>query len=247
MHFIYRIRSVIGSVLFVITTLILSIAMIIVGYLRIKTVQDWIARIWGNLFCLYYGIRYTLEGTENFPKGRGFLVLFNHLSHADIPLLFGSIPISFRFGAKIELFKIPFFGPAMRACGVLPIARGDRKKVFQVYKEAEAKFKKGYSYGLAPEGTRQEKAEIGPFKKGPFIFAANAKAPLVPVVIKGTHQIMKKHSLMVNGNAFRSHVKLKVLPPTYTDDWPDVVENKDFLEEQIAVIRSQFIRAYNEM
>src|SRR5690606_17085370 len=103
-----------------------------------------------------------------------------------------------RFGAKIELFKIPFFGRAMRAVGTLPIARENRAGVFKIYKEAERQFSRDVIFVLAPEGTRQKEPRIGRFKKGPFIFAINARVPIIPAVLRGAHEVLPKKSLLVN-------------------------------------------------
>ena len=111
-----------------------------------------------------------------------------------------------------------------------------------MYKEAESRFSKGESFALAPEGTRQSEPQIGPFKKGPFIFAHNANAPLVPVVLKGCHDILEKHSLMINADKFRRVVKVKILEPID----PRFLD-MDNLGDSVAQIRTRFVKAYSEL
>src|SRR5262249_3071730 len=145
-------------------------------------------QMWAKPLLWVSGVKLEIRGRENVAQGgKGFLILFNHSSNYDIPVLF-CFPRSFRFGAKVELFKIPFFGRAMKMCGVLPIDRGNREKVMQVYENAISRVEKGECFALAPEGTRQNQPRIGSFKRGPFEFALNAKMDVVPVVIAGTYE-----------------------------------------------------------
>src|SRR5205823_2559565 len=141
---------------------------------------------------------------------------FNHQSHVDIPSIHSTIRRRLRFGAKIELFKIPIFGAAIRAAGVLPIARANRDEVYRVYRQAAAKLAAGWSFILAPEGTRQREPRIGPFKRGPFVFAIDAQVPLVPIVLKGTFDVLPKSSRLVNVGAWSRTVTLHALPPVET-------------------------------
>ena len=166
------------------------------------------------------GIAVEVRGAEWVPlEGQGFLLLFNHSSLIDIPVLYGYFPRSFRFGAKIELFKIPFFGWAMKACGVLPIDRASRSKVMKVYDEAIARIENGECFALAPEGTRQDTDTLGKFKRGPFEFAINAKMKIIPVVLGGALQVLPKHSLLINPGRWRRKIILQITPPVLATDY----------------------------
>ena len=194
----------------------------------------------GLLWCT--GVKVKTELEENVPKQGGFLYLFTHSSHFDIPALFTHSPRDFRFGAKAELFDIPFFGRAMVLTGTLPIARGEREKVIEVYRQAEERVKKGEAFALAPEGGRRKTKEIAPFKSGPFIFAINCKMPLVPVVITGAEQVMKKGSYLINYGQWHSQVKLRFLPPVQTDGLKP--EDAKVLKE---TVREDVVAHYNKM
>ncbi|MCJ8277389.1 MAG: 1-acyl-sn-glycerol-3-phosphate acyltransferase, partial [Bdellovibrionales bacterium] len=197
-------------------TLMCSFVVLLFLLLRMpRKVLDWIiARMWCYFMLLVSGIKVEMTGGENVPQDKGFLFLFTHSSHFDIPVMFAYSPKGFRFGAKAELLKIPFFGQAARLAGTLPITRHDRAKVFEVYKEAETRVANGEAFALAPEGTRRktEEKEIKPFKSGPFIFAFNAKMPIVPVVMCGVDQVMQKGSILVNKDQWVKKVGLRFLP-----------------------------------
>lgn len=211
-----RARSVFGIAFLIPYTFVCSIGVIFVSFLGLHDLASTLTRGWAGVVLWMFGIRVDIRGEENLPETGGGIVLFNHQSLFDIPVLMVSSEKNIRFGAKIELFKIPFFGAAMRACGTLPIARENRSEVMRIYKDAEVKFRDNWIFILAPEGTRQKEPMIGRFKKGPFIFAINAQVPLIPVVIKGAHPVLPKKSLAVNVGRMTSVITAEFLPPVST-------------------------------
>lgn len=241
MRVFYFLLSALGAAVFLIGTLLLSILALMVGWTGYQPVQSCIVRAFGRMGLICFRIRVRTHGSLKDPGGGG-IYIFNHQSHLDILAMAAHLPPTFRFGAKIELFKIPFFGPAMRSFGVLPIARHNRAEVFKVYEEAGARLRKGALFALAPEGTRQKEAEIGPFKKGPFIFAIQCQAPLIPVVLKGLHGALSRNELLPNTREFIKTVDLKVLPPISTAG--ESLENLDTL---VAKTRQIFIEEYQAL
>lgn len=211
-------RGLLVTIYFYLHTLVCASAVILLALDRrgVK-VADWvILHLWAKPIVALAGIRLETRGLENWPRGQGFLILFNHASWMDIVFLSCGIPRVPRFGAKIELFSIPFFGRAMRNVGTLPIERQNRTKVLQVYKEAEKRAKAGEVFGLAPEGTRQTTLELGKFKQGPFLFAMGAQIQIVPIVIAGARETMPKGSGLINPWHRHLRVILEILPPIAT-------------------------------
>ncbi len=201
-----------------------------------------IGPIWCGLMVRLGGIVPVVEGIENVPKDRGFLYLFTHSSHMDIPVLFSQSPKSFRFGSKASLFKIPIFGYAIKLSGTLPITREDRKKVMKVYEEAEARVAKGEAFALAPEGGRRVGDEIKDFKSGPFIFAINAKMPLVPVVLCGVDRALPKGTILLNKDRWKRKIGIRFLPAIETAGVP--LEDMKKLKIEV---REKMISAFEEM
>lgn len=221
-------RSVLGVLIFPIHTMLCSIALIIVNLtMKNRPLEDQIVIFWTANACRLFGVKVKVHGLENRPQG-GFIYVFNHTSFFDIFAMNGFLG-SFRFGAKIELFKIPIFGPAMRRAGILPIARDRREEVFKVYRETEAKIKSGQRFALAPEGTRSVREDLGPFKSGPFILAINAKSPIVPVVVKGAAAILPKGHVFPNWGKWSQVIDLYVLPAVDTTTY--TVETRPQLQE----------------
>lgn len=203
-------------------------------------VRDFVYRldgvIWARFLLWVTGIKMEVRGIENLPKDdRGFLFLFNHTSYIDIIAMLGGLPKIPQFGAKIELFKIPFFGTAMRALGTLPIARNNRNEVLRLYKEAKQRVDQGEVFALAPEGTRQTGGMLGRFKKGPFIFAIQAEMSVVPVLIVGAEQIQPKGSYLMNvGSKWTRQLILQILPRVHGSDFSS--ETIDDFQKEVRLI-----------
>jgi 1-acyl-sn-glycerol-3-phosphate acyltransferase len=180
-----------------------------------RDLETKVIHLWGAGLCWLAGVKLHIKGLERIPDG-GVLYIFNHQSHMDIPIVHSAIRRDFRFGAKTELFKIPIFAWAMRRSGALEIPRGQRQQAVRVLDDAERRIKGGESFILAPEGTRQENTELGPFRSGPFVVAIKAQAPLIPVVIRGAQRILPKGSILLNWRSFYNHVDVEILDPVLT-------------------------------
>jgi 1-acyl-sn-glycerol-3-phosphate acyltransferase len=152
MKLICTFRSFIGVILFIVTTGILAALGIILNVLfNRRKFDNWIISTWSRLACFYFNVDVKVFGEENNIRGQGAVLLFNHSSFMDI-FAMGGYLYNIRWGAKIELFKIPVFGYCMRRFGILPIARDNREEVFRVYEEAKVRFARGEKFGLSPEG-----------------------------------------------------------------------------------------------
>lgn len=207
-------RAVAGAPLVLWMTAATSAAVVATSGLG-PPVVDRLVRLWARSTVRLFGVEVEASGLENQPSAPA-IYLFNHQSHMDVPAIYSVIQRTLRAGAKIELFRIPVFGRAMRAAGVLPIARRNASAVVSVYHAAAERFAEGYSYLLAPEGTRQDEPRIGAFKKGPFRFAIDSQVEVVPIVIKGTYRVLPKGTLAINAGRWRRTVRLQILPPIPT-------------------------------
>lgn len=208
-------RSALASVFFVLFTVLWSsLALLEALCMKHRRLEAWIMSAWGRVGLWIFGVKLEVKGTENIPKG-GCLFLFNHTSFFDIFAMVAAYE-DFRFGAKIELFKIPLFGAAMKHFGILPIARSRREEVFRVYQEAQERAKRGEKFALSPEGKRNVSETLLPFKSGPFVFAINSQIPLVPVVIKGAWAVMEKGWILPNWNRWSRTISIFYLPAIET-------------------------------
>ena len=152
----------------------------------------WFIRTWARLLLRTCGVRTRVSGRENIPPDGSFLIMSTHNSHFDIPILMKEVPQQFRIVAKQSLFKIPVFGWIMSVAGYVKVDRENRQQAFASLDRAAEGVKSGIPLLIFPEGTRSEDGSLGSFKKGGFVLAAKAGAPIIPVVIDGTHHVLPK-------------------------------------------------------
>lgn len=224
------VRSLIMALLFPLFTVICSILGILeVLFFNNRKMEDRLVWFWTGGALKMFGISVIEKGRENIPDS-SCLFLFNHTSFFDIFVLNHQVP-HVRFGAKIELFKIPFFGRAMKHFGILPIRRANKEDVFKVYDEAIERTVKGEQFALAPEGGRNKEEKLLPFKSGPFVFAINSKIPVVPVVIKNASHVMPKGSYIPNARKWSDQITIEFLPPISVTDY--TFETRNDLQKKV--------------
>ncbi|MGA8221349.1 MAG: lysophospholipid acyltransferase family protein [Candidatus Acidiferrales bacterium] len=137
------------------------------------------------------GIRVRVEGLENIPPG-ACVFTANHVSNVD-PLAFvPSIPRRISIIGKENIFRIPILSKAMRLAKFIPVDRTDREAAAESVELAVQCLKEGLSFAIYPEGTRSRDGRLLPFKKGAFVIAIQAGAPVVPVSIVGAQLLMRK-------------------------------------------------------
>tara|TARA_B100000749_G_scaffold280707_1_gene278196 strand:- start:129248 stop:130069 length:822 start_codon:yes stop_codon:yes gene_type:complete len=236
-------RSIIVLLFIPIWTLFTALTIIILGFIPGGAqFGDFCASVWGTVLVKISGLEVEVRGRENLPQSGG-LVLFNHTSNFDIFLMMCFLAErKLKFGAKAELFKVPFLARAMATVGALPIERKDREKVLALYKVAESRMQNGETFALAPEGTRQKDFNLGSFRNGPFLFAVGAQGPIIPLVIAGALPIMPPGAPKVNWGVWKRKVIMEILP---------VVETKNLSEESVKQVRdqvrSQMLGKYDEL
>jgi len=148
------------------------------------------------------GVTPRAEGLENIPRGVCLFVA-NHVSNVDPPAIFGRIPGRVAFLAKRELFRIPFFGTAMRLGRFIPVNRGDPAAARASVRLARKYMKEGISYLIFAEGTRSRDGRLGEFKRGSFLLAIDSGAPVVPVTILGTRKILPRGAFLIRPGVAR--------------------------------------------
>ncbi len=225
-------------ILITLLSLILGICALLAACVdRSGNTSHLISRLWARWLCQFSGSPVEIIGIENILRDRAQILVANHQSFFDIFALSGYLPVQMRWVAKASLFKIPFVGWAMKAAGYISVDRSDKKKAYQSFVATVKKVKQGYSVVIFPEGTRSEDGTIGPFKKGSHLLAARAKAPMVPVTLIGTGNIIKKNSFVITPGPIR----IVISPPVYTGS-PSAKDGESLLKE----IRETICTTYAE-
>jgi 1-acyl-sn-glycerol-3-phosphate acyltransferase len=151
------------------------------------------------------------------PRAREtFVVMSNHRSVYDIPVLFQAFPRTLRMVTKTELFKIPVWGPAMRAAGFIEIDRKNRARAIASLAVARARLESGVNVWIAPEGTRSRDGTLREFKKGGFLLALETGLRILPVGLRGTEEILQSGSFDVRkGTRVEVHFGTPIDPRDY--------------------------------
>jgi 1-acyl-sn-glycerol-3-phosphate acyltransferase len=181
--------------LIVITTVICSTISIILTPLNLwKGIGTyWAYKLLGKSLLLICGVKLNVEIKGVIDKDKEYIIVSNHLSYLDIPVLMVSVPKNIRFIYKKSLTKIPIFGWSLYFGGLVPIDRKNARSAIESLKKAVTRFKKSISIVIFPEGTRSKTGETAEFKKGIFMLAELAKVDIISIV--GTNLILQKDSL----------------------------------------------------
>lgn len=149
------------------------------------------AGVLGVRFCLWLaGVKCVVEGRENLRPGAPCIYVCNHVSNADPPAVIAVLPRVVPM-AKREIWRVPVFGTAISLAKFIPVERGTERAALAVEIGVE-RLKAGYSVLAFPEGTRSPTGEMLPFRHGIFLMAIRAGAPVVPITILGSREIMQK-------------------------------------------------------
>lgn len=171
------------------------------------------------------GIRYRVSGLERVPSNRAVVFCANHESNVDPPVLFLALHKRLHVLFKKELTKLPILGTVMVAGGFVPVERDKREASMASIDRAADSIRAGNSFLIFPEGTRSRTSELLPFKKGGFIMAIKAQAPIVPVAVSGGRAAMQKGSWFVRPVMVTVKIGDPVETSGYTlDDRDDLIE-----------------------
>ena len=143
------------------------------------------------------GIRYRVDGRQHVPCDRSAVYCSNHQSNVDPPVLFEAVHPRLHILYKAELESIPILARAFRYGGFIPIDRRNKEAAMRSIERGAASIRAGNSFLIFPEGTRSRTADLLPFKKGGFIMAIQAQAPIVPIAVQGGRASMRKGSWII--------------------------------------------------
>lgn len=156
-----------------------------------------IAQTWARRLIKLSGSRVTTHFEAPLPEAP-FLIVANHQGNFDIPLIMGHVSSRVGFLSKVENGRLPLVGAWMRLIHCVFIERGNPREAVKAIQEGVDTLKAGHSLVLFPEGTRSRTGELQPFKSGSLRLAAKGGVPVVPVVINGSVNMMKKGSLIIH-------------------------------------------------
>ncbi len=149
--------------------------------------------LWGRSLLALSGVRVEIYGRERLPKSQPVILMANHQSYVDVPVLF-LIHYPFKWMADAGLFRIPVFGWSMGMAGYIPVWRGQARSGMKALERARRWLAKGISVFIFPTGTRSHTGVLGRFQTGGFRLAVSTGTPIVPVVVAGTRPFLPRGS-----------------------------------------------------
>lgn len=155
---------------------------------------------------------FTVSGTMPENPRNPYVVVSNHESFVDI-LLISHLPWEMKWLSKIEMFKIPVAGWLMRLSKDIPLERGDRDSAGRAMELCKDALDAKVSVMIFPEGTRSPTGDMREFKDGAFRLAIETQLPILPLVVSGTRNALRKHDWRFG----RADAEVRVLAPVPTE------------------------------
>jgi len=161
-------------------------------------------RKWARSLLWFARTKVEIQGLDKIDINGSYVFVSNHLSYMDTPVVFSSIPLQFRFLAKKGLFQIPFLGWHLKTAGHIAVPREDpRSSLRTLSRAAELIQTHAISLLIFPEGGRTMDGELHEFKDGATYLAIKAQAPLVPLALIGTREILPMGSATIHRGSVR--------------------------------------------
>ncbi len=196
----------------VLTTLICGALAVPVALISPRVANQYVAVPWGRILAWLVPLRVEVEGRQHLDPGQSYVVVANHQSQFDIPVIYGWIGLDLRWVAKAELGRIPFMAAGCRAIGHVFIDRSDPDQARQAIDRAVKRLRRGTGLMFFAEGTRSRSGSLMPFKKGAFRVAVDQQLPVLPVTVIGTRNALPAGSLSIRP----ARVRLVIHPPLTT-------------------------------
>lgn len=159
--------------------------------------------------------RIEYSGVDKIKPDTTYVLVANHQSLADILVLYG-MHRQYKWVSKKSIARVPFVGWNMLLNQYVLLERGDMKSIKHMMQACRAWLQKGSSVMIFPEGTRSGDGRLQSFRDGAFKLSLECNAPLVPIVIDGTRELLPKGTTALN---FKQRIRLKVLDPVNPQDY----------------------------
>ncbi len=212
-------RTVFFVPLFVVVTIVMSImALVVTLFDKTGNMFRKLGGVWGWIGLWLSGVKLRIIGEENYDPNASYVIVSNHASMYDILAVLAGIKSNLRIMAKIELSKVPLWGWAVKRGDFIFIRRGGNREALQSLLEAKQKLDEGKSAYIFADGTRSPDGSIQPFKRGAFTIASKSQKPILPITILGSHKIMPRGTLNINGGTITLVIDKPISPNGKTDE-----------------------------
>lgn len=165
-----------------------------------------VQQFWSRSFFWLMFLPVSVDGQEHIVHGQSYVFVANHQSMFDVWLVYGWLPVIFKWLMKAELRKVPFVGTGCKAAGHIFIDRRNAKAAMESLKEVEKQLMNGVCTVIFPEGTRSLNGEVGRFKRGAFQIAWDLGLPVIPLSLDGCYEVLPKGKPFVYRAPVHMHI-----------------------------------------
>ena len=165
-----------------------------------------VQQFWSRPFFWLMFLPVSVDGQEHIVPGQSYVFVANHQSMFDVWLVYGWLPVIFKWLMKAELRKVPFVGTGCKAAGHIFIDRRNTKAAMESLKEVEKQLVNGVCTVIFPEGTRSLNGEVGRFKRGAFQIAWDLGLPVIPLSLDGCYEVLPKGKPFVYHAPVHMHI-----------------------------------------
>lgn len=165
-----------------------------------------VQQFWSRSFFWLMFLPVSVDGQEHIVPGQSYVFVANHQSMFDVWLVYGWLPVIFKWLMKAELRKVPFVGTGCKAAGHIFIDRRSTKAAMESLKEVEKQLVNGVCTVIFPEGTRSLNGEVGRFKRGAFQIAWDLGLPIIPLSLDGCYEVLPKGKPFVYRAPIHMHI-----------------------------------------
>lgn len=206
-------------ILWVLTMLTAIITIILFPWPNCKFV-NWVQKLWSRSFGWMLFLPVTITGKENIKPGQSYVFVANHQSMLDVWIIYGWLPVIFKWLMKAELRKVPFVGSACKAAGHIFVDRSSPMAAKKSLEDVEKVLTNGICTVIFPEGTRTLNGEVGRFKRGAFQIALELNLPIIPISLSGCYEAMNRKAKYVTWHPVHMHIGEPILPEQFDKENP---------------------------
>lgn len=188
-----------------------------------------VQQFWSRSFFWLMFLPVSVDGQEHIVPGQSYVFVANHQSMFDVWLVYGWLPVIFKWLMKAELRKVPFVGTGCKAAGHIFIDRRNAKAAMESLKEVEKQLMNGVCTVIFPEGTRSLNGEVGRFKRGAFQIAWDLGLPVIPLSLDGCYEVLPKGKPFV----YRAPVHMHIGEPIDLKQFSDPNEAIDAVRNAV--------------
>lgn len=206
-------------ILWILTMLTAIITILLFPWPNCKFV-NWVQKLWSRSFGWMLFLPVTITGKENIKFGQSYVFVANHQSMLDVWIIYGWLPVIFKWLMKAELRKVPFVGSACKAAGHIFVDRSSPMAAKKSLEEVEKALTNGICTVIFPEGTRTLNGEVGRFKRGAFQIALELNLPIIPISLSGCYEAMNRKAKYVTWHPVHMHIGEPILPEQFDKENP---------------------------